>query len=203
MRTARSLATGNALLAALLCVVMMATGCTPLARERTLPPSIRSVNVPMMVNRTAEPGLEELITTEFQKEILADGRLNLVEEKQADAVVRVQLDDFDGVSSSLDRDDFATSKLYKLNASMTIEENIPGRPQIGGSRPVRSVMGANVDPRTTTFDPEPRNMELLARTVARNLLVELITGDYTDAEKIEKKAENRSPVRPPALNVGH
>ena len=95
-------------------MVAFLTGCAPLVRERTLPPSIRAVHVPMIVNRSAEPGLEERMTASFQKEILADGRLRLVRRQEADAIVNVEIRDFDRDGFSFDGDDFPTTQMFRI-----------------------------------------------------------------------------------------
>lgn len=175
---------------------LFAAGCTPISRDRTLPPSIRAVHVPMIVNRTAEPGLEERLTVAVQQELLADGRLRLVSEKESDAIVRVTLTDFSTVTTSLDPDDFATGQLYELTANLIIVENIPGRPTIGGTRKVFVTHGLNNDPRSVSYDPEPRQMEVLARNFGRSVMLEVLTGEFADilpSEKAMDDAAGRTP----------
>ncbi|MCC6546878.1 hypothetical protein IT570_06885 [Candidatus Sumerlaeota bacterium] len=158
--------------------VLLLSGCTPVVRSRTLPPSIRNVYVPMIVNRTAMPGLEEELTVALQEEILADGRLNLVKQKDADAVVRVTLIQFVTAPEKLDEDKFGTRQTWTIEADMEVEENIPGRPLIGGIRKVLATHGYNADTRTTTFNGEPFERELLATNFGRVAAMELISGEF-------------------------
>jgi hypothetical protein len=162
----------------LLLGMLLLTGCHPLVRARTLPPSIRNVYVPMIINRTAEPGLEEQLTVAFQEELLADGRLNLVKQKEADATVRITLIQFIPESVRLDEDKFAIRLSWTLQANMEIEENIPGRPLLGGLRKITASHEFNSDPRTTTFNGEPFEKELFASNFARIAAMELITGEF-------------------------
>lgn len=192
---------GSTLLAAL--CLMILVGCRPIAREQTLPPSVRSVYVPMILNKTSEPGLEERLTVELQKEILADGRLRLVGERQADAVVKITLMEFDRQATFLDRDDFPVGQAYAVRANLAIEENIPGRPEIGGIRRVYINQGFNADPRTTTYDPEPRTKEALARSMAKALLMEIMTGDYTAYDPTALEVDDGPRSLPlPGISVG-
>lgn len=162
----------------LLAVATLLSGCSPIVRERTLPPSVRSVYIPMIKNRTAEPGLEERFTVAVQKEFLADGRLNVVREKEADAILDVTLLNFDRVPQSFDSDNFATSVSYELTTAFEIKENIPGRPAIGGRRKFNTAHFASTDTRVTSFEPESVWMERLAEMFARQMVLEVITGEY-------------------------
>ncbi len=175
-------------MAALLAAVLGAgalSACAPLVRERTLPPSIRTVYVPMIVNRTSEPGLEERIVVAVQEEILADGRLRLENRRRADAQVRIFLTEYYDRPLTFDIDGFATNRIYELHGDILLEENIPGRPQIGDFRPVRAEHFYEADPRRTTFDPEPRSKEELYRKFAREVVLELLTGELEQPEEVE------------------
>lgn len=172
---ARTTAGGTAALA----IGLLLGGCSPIVRGRTLPPSVRAVYLPMVINRTAEPGVEEGLTRALQEELLADGRLNLVREQEADAIVRIVLTDFDRQTEEVDDDDFAANRAFDVAAQLLIEENIPGRPTIGGDRTVQTRVFYNNDPRTYTFDPEPDALNDVYMTMARQIVQEIITGEYT------------------------
>jgi hypothetical protein len=161
-------------------VVALLSACTPLVRTRTLPPSIRAVYVPMAVNRSAEPGVEERVTVAVQEELLADGRLDVVPERQADALLSITITDFTRRSGAFDQDDYPAGQTYEAEAEVEIIENIPGHPTIGGKRKVRSIVFFNADPRTTTFDPEPRTKESSYRSIARQIVNEVITGEFAE-----------------------
>lgn len=176
-------------------VVLLFTGCTPLARARTLPPSVRSVYVPMIVNRTAEPGIEERFTVAMQEELLADGRLMLVKEKDADAIVRVTLLQYEEEAETFDEDDFPTRRTITVDAHMIVEENIPGRPPIGVVRKIKAKTGYNADPRTTTFVGEPSVREGLASTFGRVAVQELITGEFDTGDEHSAGTRNSSQQR--------
>lgn len=168
----------------LCCVVMvtgMMMGCAPVVRERTLPVSVRAVYVPMVENRTQEPGLEERLTVAFQEELLADGRIDLVREKEADAIIKVTIRQFSDEAISFDDDTFGVSRILRLNADMEVLENIPGRPAIGETRKLKVVAVRNADTRETTFEPEVDGVTKLARNFGRTATLELITGEYGEA----------------------
>lgn len=162
---------------------MAFSACRPVVRERTLPPSIRAVSIPMAFNRTAEIGFEERLTIAVQEEFDADGRLLQARRlRDADAIVRIFVTDWETMTFALDSDGFPTAQEYFVRAHIHILENIPGRPMIGPARVVDELFVFNADPRTTTFDPEPRNKEELARRMARTIVREVITGEFEEAD---------------------
>lgn len=167
----------------IVCVTALALGgCARVPRERTLPPSIRSVSVPMFVNRTAEPGLEEIATVATQREFLADGRLNLVRQEEADAIIRVTLTEFEAPGASFDSDDFPRMTRMVLTARVEILQNIPTEPVFGGPRVVVAREVTSSDKRRITFEPEPRARDRLAERLAREIVREVLTGRYTDGD---------------------
>lgn len=163
-----------------LVAVLFLNGCTPVVRARTLPPSVRTVYIPMVENRTSEPGLEERITVAIQEEILADGRLEIVRERSADAIVPITIRQFDTVPVTLDADGFGTLKEWRVEADFDILENIPGRPRIGERRKVEVRHVFSDDTRIVNFNPEPREKEQLARVFAQRFVLELMTGEFDE-----------------------
>ena len=168
-------------------------GCTPIVRDRTLPPSIRSVVVPMAYNRTSEPGFEERLTVAVQEEFDADGRLTRARSvRDADAIIRLYITDWETSAFALDGDGFPMAQEHAVRVHIHIQENIPGRPMIGQARVVDENFIIGVDTRSTTFIPEPRRKEELARRLARNIVREVITGEFEGVEA--KSTPRRSPV---------
>lgn len=166
---------------ALLLVVTLLSGCARVSRQRTLPPSIRLIDVPMFVNRSAEPGLEETATRLTQKEFLADGRLGLARAtREADAIIEVVIRDFEETSASLDSDDFPRMVTLNITADVRIVQNIPGRPTFGGVRKVVARSTYNNDKRRIGYIPEPEGKELVLQRLAQLIVREVLTGAYTD-----------------------
>jgi hypothetical protein len=129
------------LLAAALALV--SCGVTPF--QRTLPDRVRRVYVPIAVNKTVEPGLEEIVTRGFQEEILRDGRLDLVQKGKADAVVKVTILEYGETSASFTPDNVESSRRITLAASIDLyEPNDLENPFAGVPRVIVSqVYGSN------------------------------------------------------------
>jgi len=165
-----------------LCAILLilSSACTAVPRARTLPPSVRTVYVPLAVNRTAEPAIEERFTQFLQEEILADGRLQLTQRKKADAFVEVEFTRLDRSANRFGDNHFGSHIRGILEARVAIIQNVPGRPKIGGYRPIRGRAYQNADARSTTFEPEPDFIDKLLRDLAREAMIEIMTGDYRD-----------------------
>lgn len=132
----------------------------------------------MFVNRTAEPQIEEDATRFTQEEFLADGRLDLVRQGEADAIVRVTLRDFIDRGATFDADDFPSSREFTIIADVEIVRNVPEQPLIGGRRTVSATTFFNNETRSADFVPEPRGMDQALRTLAQRIVWEVLTGAY-------------------------
>jgi len=64
-------------------------GACGYAFRGTLPPHVKTVAVPIFLNRTAEPGVESIITRAVVQAFATNGRLKVVRLADADAVIKV------------------------------------------------------------------------------------------------------------------
>ena len=72
--------------AALLLLAVLLVGCGYSLRS-TLPPHIKTVAIPVLTNRTPEPGIEDLITQALIDAMVSSGRMRVVRPEQADALL--------------------------------------------------------------------------------------------------------------------
>ncbi|MGF1574012.1 MAG: LPS assembly lipoprotein LptE [Sumerlaeia bacterium] len=158
----------------LICLTLSA--CATVSRERTLPPSVRSVYIPMFVNRSAEIGIEEDATVLTQKEFLADGRLDLATKRNSDAYVIVTIKEFDTDGISFDTDEYPRRLRQTIRAEVQVLKNKPGRAPYGPSREVTASRTYNSDKRSISYTPEPWATEILLQEFARQIVLEVITG---------------------------
>jgi len=155
---------------------ILAMACSTVPRQRTLPPSVRSAHLPVFVNRSPEPGLEEVATVYAQEEFLADGRINIVPLKDADILVNVTLTDFSERGVGKDADDFARVTEATASAKIDILRNAPGKPKLGKTRYVQASGVWQSDARRISYEPEPIGRERLLRELARQVVQEVLTG---------------------------
>ncbi|MBI1292121.1 hypothetical protein GC173_12905 [bacterium] len=187
------------LMVAMPVALLLLGGCTPLVRQRTLPPSIRAVHVPMILNRTSQPGLEERLTAAVQTEVLADGRLRLVKRREADAIVMIELTDFDRVGFTFDGDEFPTTQLFRVEATLEIRENIPGTPLIGGRRRLVVEQPYDADTRSIAYNALPDSLEFFYEGFGRQVVQELLTGDYSGVN--DDRGDDQPEAPAPAVLV--
>jgi hypothetical protein len=106
-------------------LILSMCGCAVRAAKRTLPDWVRRVYIPMVENRTYEPGLEELVTNALIEEFSADGRFEVVRKRDADAVVKVVLNRYDEEAASFESDDLESDRLVRLKMGVSLVE--PGK----------------------------------------------------------------------------
>jgi lipopolysaccharide assembly LptE-like protein len=177
----------------LLLFVAFLSGCQIKPRIRTLPEEIQSVYVPMFINSSYEPGLEELATRASHEAFLSDGRLDVVKPGHADFIVQGIIKTYTDTVSSTESDDFpmmntatvnVTVKLYspkdRLHPVVVYMPFIVSRTYVSDVR------------RMTKSIPEDAKQSLMD-AVGRRLVLEVITGDYN--EIIYTEEELQKPVR--------
>lgn len=59
-----------------------------------LPADIKTIAVPMFINKTPEPELEAMVTNGIIQEFIADGTLQIVEEENADTLLLGEIIDY-------------------------------------------------------------------------------------------------------------
>lgn len=114
----------------LIAAALFAGGCARIPPARMLPETIRSVYVPLAINRSFEPGLEETLTRALQQRLLQDGQLRVTRRDSADAVLRVELKNYKPETGSLDDDRFARQTLLTLAANVYLYDPDDYRPGV-------------------------------------------------------------------------
>ena len=161
-------------------LILMTASCARVSRERTLPPSINSIYIPMAVNRSAEIGIEEDLTAYIQEEFLADGRLELDTRRASDAHVIITITDFDEEAQTFDTENYPRRVRQSITLKIEIIQNVPGKPAFGPPRRVEASRTFNNDARTITYVPEPQGRDSVLRECARKAVQEVITGRFED-----------------------
>jgi outer membrane lipopolysaccharide assembly protein LptE/RlpB len=110
-RTGRVPALGLALLAVGL------AGCGYSFRGN-LPDHIKTVAVPMFTNKTAEPGIENLLTSAVVEAYASNGRLRVVKPEEADAILNGEVIGYN--VSSIAFDNLANVRQYRLVVTMNL-----------------------------------------------------------------------------------
>lgn len=69
-----------------------------------LPGHIKKVGIPLSINRTSEPNLEDELTKALTEEFQRDGRLKVVSNEEADAILYSDIVSFQTVPVSIQKD---------------------------------------------------------------------------------------------------
>jgi outer membrane lipopolysaccharide assembly protein LptE/RlpB len=110
-RADRALALGLALLA------VSVAGCGYSFRG-SLPDHIKTVAVPVFTNKTAEPGVETLLTSAVVEAFATNGRLRVVKPEDADAILDGDVVGYNVLSIAFDNQ--ANVRQYRLTVTMNI-----------------------------------------------------------------------------------
>jgi outer membrane lipopolysaccharide assembly protein LptE/RlpB len=103
----------------ILCLILSGCGYT-LVGQGNLPDHIKTIAIPTFENKTLEEGVEEIITQAVIEEFVQGGKVRLVSEENADAVLRGTVRSYksDDVASYDENNDVSS---YKLKIAVDIE----------------------------------------------------------------------------------
>jgi outer membrane lipopolysaccharide assembly protein LptE/RlpB len=103
----------------LLLALALALGGCGYSLRANLPPGIKSVHVPVLENRTQEPGIEDFITQALTQAVVTGGRLRIAANAQeADASLEGSIVEYRLVSLSFDRGANVTQ--YRLIVALAL-----------------------------------------------------------------------------------
>ena len=153
-----------------------ATGCERITPVRTLPAWVRGVYVPMIKNKSYEPGLEETATRLVQEQFLFDGRLDVVPKHQADMIVVAEIVDWRGREAGSSGDRVSNDEEVTLTASVSLFEPYNMETPVATLPPITIVRSFNIDTRSVDYEPEPDRKREVLENLARAIVDNTITG---------------------------
>lgn len=95
-------------------VAVHSVGCVGYRLGTTLPPDIRTIQVPVFVNKTQEPLIENETTKAAIKELQKDGTLKVTDLQSADVVLEVHLTGYGLEPLRYDHDTSKRSTEYRV-----------------------------------------------------------------------------------------
>ena len=118
MRRRRALAVFLAPLAA-----SLAFGGCGYSLRTSMPAGIRSIHVPVLENKTAEPGIEDFITQALTQAVVQSGRVRIAANaREADAVLEGSIVEYRLTSLSFDRGANVTSYRLIIGLALTFKD---------------------------------------------------------------------------------
>ena len=161
-------------------MAILATACgyNLVGRGNILDPSIKTISVPTLVNRTTRVEVEQQLTQEVASELVSRGRLRLISEpKNADAVLRGSINTFDLTPVGFEQGR-ATQYQISITANIELldargdEERV-----LWKNDQYRFVENYTVAPETAdAFDQERRAIREIAVRFAQSLVANLLEG---------------------------
>lgn len=105
-------------------ILILTVGCGYhfIGEEKAIPSHIKKIAIPLSINQTFEPGLEDVLTTALIEEFKADGRLTVVSEKEADAILHSEIVLFHAEVLSFDEKDLATVYRVLIKGDFRVED---------------------------------------------------------------------------------
>lgn len=97
----------------------LALGGCGYSLRTSMPPGIKSIHVPVLENKTAEPGIEDFITQALTQAVVQSGRVRIAANAQeADATLEGSIVEYRLASVSFDRGANVTS--YRLTIALAL-----------------------------------------------------------------------------------
>ncbi|MBI5199898.1 MAG: LptE family protein [Nitrospirae bacterium] len=106
----------------LLSTVLMGCGYHFIGSGSALPEHIKKVGIPLAVNRTPEPGLEDILAKALIEEFKKDGRLKVVSTEEADTILHSVVVSFQTVPLSFDNKGLVTVYRVVMKVDFKLED---------------------------------------------------------------------------------
>ena len=151
-------------------------GCERIMPVRTLPSWVQGIHIPMVHNGTYEPEIEELLTRLTQEIFLADGRIDIVEERHSDLVLAINVVIWDRKTAGASGDDVASDMAYQVTADLKLVEPNNRKIIYAELGQVTTLGRFNTDTRSIRFVPDPDRKHRLCENLAVMILNRTITG---------------------------
>jgi outer membrane lipopolysaccharide assembly protein LptE/RlpB len=104
--------------ALVLAVLAVALGGCGYSMRGQLPPHIKTVGVPIFLNRTTEPAVEGLLTRAIVEAFSTNGRLRVVRPEEADAILEGEVTGY--TIDSIAFDPRANIRQYRLTVTLNL-----------------------------------------------------------------------------------
>jgi hypothetical protein len=149
-------------------------GCAGYRFGSMLPADIRTVAVPVFVNKTQEPGLEASCTAAAIEQFQFDGTVKVLPEGEADTVVRVTLKSYRLEPLRYDRDRATTTREYRVWLAADLEFGRTGTGEILLKRQIQADATLDVDEGLDLAVSKDRALPEVAKDLARRVVESVV-----------------------------
>jgi outer membrane lipopolysaccharide assembly protein LptE/RlpB len=158
-------------------LVLTSCGYALVGHSNFLDPTIKTIEVPSLVNRTTRVELEQRLTQAVSEELVSRGRLELVKTgKQADVILRGSIDSF-GIYAVAFEEGRATQYQISITAKIELVDHRHEDKVLWKNDQYRFSENYEVNLATTdAFDQETRAINEIAVRFAESLVANLLEG---------------------------
>jgi hypothetical protein len=167
---------------ALVGLAASACGYALAGRASTMPPHIRRIGVPMLVNQSTTPELDQILTNAIRQELISRGRFTIVHDTTGvDAVLSGTIMPVQTNLTGLSETRQATKYLVTVIANIEFRE-LPANTVYWNNAAFRASeeydvpTGTGATDQTLVFQADRQALERLARTFARTLIASIFEG---------------------------
>lgn len=154
----------------LVVLVLVQVGCGT-RNSTSIPTNVNDVYLPPVENQSNETGLENLLTDQVTQQLLADGRVDLVEKSGADVIVQGVITNYQRIPLAYNDQDIV--QLYKVRVEMDLALTDPRTGEIlrNFERIFRETRYSDINPPIETeLDAKQRVVRKLARDVVTTVV---------------------------------
>lgn len=167
----------RSVLAAFCLILVAGCGYTLVGRGSVLDPSIRTINIPTLVNRTTRVEIEQRLTQAIAQEFVSRGRMTIMSDpKDSHAILRGSIDSFNLTPVGFDQGR-ATQYQISITANIELLDHRNEDKVLWKNDQYRFVENYQVTPdNTNAFDQESRAIQEIAVRFAESLVANLLEG---------------------------
>ncbi|MFV1951473.1 MAG: LPS assembly lipoprotein LptE [Nitrospinota bacterium] len=111
----------------ILCQSITGCGYHLVGLGSSLPPHIKSIAIPLFSNKSTEPGIERELTGSVREWFITDGRLKVVEEGEADMILKGEINRYSLRPVSFDSQDNVTEYWVEMDISVKLKDVIENK----------------------------------------------------------------------------
>ena len=167
---------GAARAAALLAFLALAGPGCPYGFSTALPSNIRTLAVPVFANRTLEFNLEQEVTTKIVDRFVANNRLRIVPEKDADAVLVGEILEYRKSVYGFSREEQAQEYLVSIVAAIVLKDRVRNKELWSASRMTGSATYFTQATAGQTVKTETEGRQAAVDEIARQVLARTVEG---------------------------
>lgn len=153
-------------------LIVLLFGCAT-TNSRSIPANVNDVYLAPVDNRTSEIGLSSIITDQATQQLLADGRVDLVNRKKADVVVRSVVTDYQRIPLIYNEQDIVQQYKVRIEMALRLEDAETGEVLNQFDNIFRETTYSDVNP---PIETEQVAKERVIRKLARDIVTTVVEG---------------------------